>query len=155
VSRSERSTTVPSGWRALAVGSIRLRAHWRADWPDSGSPGTGVRALAANGFRLHWGPGRHGPGHNIFTYYNDPDGNQVELVTQLDVVYDESKGYFEPRPWHEDFPQYPKTWEIDLAVANKWARCTCRLSTTEPGRSRKGSIHDRTDGHRLRAVRGR
>jgi catechol 2,3-dioxygenase-like lactoylglutathione lyase family enzyme len=76
--------------------------------------------LAAHDHRLHWGPGRHGPGHNIFTYHNDPDGNQVELFTQLDVLYDESRGYFEPRPWHESFPQYPKTWEIDLAVANKW-----------------------------------
>lgn len=76
--------------------------------------------LASHNFRLHWGPGRHGPGHNIFTYHNDPDGNQIELFTQLDVVYDEEKGYFEPRPWHEDFPQYPKTWEVDLAIVNKW-----------------------------------
>ncbi len=76
--------------------------------------------LAANDYRLHWGPGRHGPGHNIFTYHHDPDGNQVELFTQLDVLYDETKGYFEPRPWHETFPQYPKTWEADLAAANKW-----------------------------------
>ena len=31
------------------------------------------------------GPGRHGPGHNVFTYHRDPDGNIVELFTQLDV----------------------------------------------------------------------
>jgi hypothetical protein len=36
------------------------------------------------------------------------------------VIADEEKGYFEPRPWHEDFPQYPKTWEVDVAAANKW-----------------------------------
>jgi catechol-2,3-dioxygenase len=76
--------------------------------------------LARNGHRLHWGPGRHGPGHNIFTYHDDPDGNQIELFTQLDVIYDEEKGYFEPRPWHEDSPQYPKTWEVDLASMNSW-----------------------------------
>ena len=33
---------------------------------------------------------------------------------------DESKGYFEPRPWHEDSPQVPKTWEVDIATANSW-----------------------------------
>ncbi len=76
--------------------------------------------LARHGYRLHWGPGRHGPGHNIFTYHRDPDGNVIELFTQLDVIHDESKGYFEPRPWHEDSPQFPKTWEVDVATANSW-----------------------------------
>lgn len=76
--------------------------------------------LAKNDYRLEWGPGRHGAGHNIFTYHQDPDGNDVELFTQLDLIHDESKGYFEPRPWHEDFPQYPKTWEVDLIAVNSW-----------------------------------
>ena len=76
--------------------------------------------LAKNDYRLQWGPGRHGAGHNIFTYHDDPDGNRIELFTQLDVIHDEAKGYFEPRPWHEDFPQYPKTWEVDLVAVNSW-----------------------------------
>lgn len=76
--------------------------------------------LAKHDIRLHWGPGRHGAGHNIFTYHKDPDGNNVELFTQLDVIYDEAKGYFEPRPWHEDYPQFPKTWEVDLVAVNAW-----------------------------------
>jgi len=76
--------------------------------------------LAKNGYRLHWGPGRHGPGHNLFTYHRDPDGNTIELFTQIDVIHDEAKGYWEPRPWHEDSPMYPKTWEVDIATANHW-----------------------------------
>jgi len=76
--------------------------------------------LGNNNYRLDWGPGRHGAGHNIFTYHKDPDGNNIELFTQLDVIHDESKGYFEPRPWHTDFPQYPKTWEVDLIAVNSW-----------------------------------
>lgn len=76
--------------------------------------------LAQNGFRLHWGPGRHGPGHNLFTYHKDPDGNTIELFTQLDVVHDEAKGQWEPRPWHEEHPMGPKTWEVDLATVNQW-----------------------------------
>ena len=76
--------------------------------------------LATKSYRLEWGPGRHGAGHNIFTYHKDPDGNMIELFTQLDVIHDEAKGYFEPRPWHSDFPQYPKTWEVDLAAVNSW-----------------------------------
>ena len=76
--------------------------------------------LAKNDYRLHWGPGRHGPGHNLFTYHRDPDGHVIELFTQIDVVHDEAKGYWEPRPWHEEYPMYPKTWQVDLATVNQW-----------------------------------
>ncbi len=76
--------------------------------------------LASHEYRLDWGPGRHGPGHNIFTYHKDPDGNNIELFTQLDTIVDESKGNFEPRPWHNEFPQYPKTWEVDAIAVNSW-----------------------------------
>jgi catechol-2,3-dioxygenase len=76
--------------------------------------------LASNQYRLEWGPGRHGAGHNMFTYHKDPDGNNIELFTQLDIIHDEAKGYFEPRPWHDSFPQYPKTWEVDAVAVNAW-----------------------------------
>ena len=76
--------------------------------------------LGRNSYRLQWGPGRHGPGHNLFTYHHDPDGNVIELFTQLDIMHDEAKGYWEPRPWHESYPLRPKTWEVDLATVNIW-----------------------------------
>ena len=76
--------------------------------------------LAARAIRLEWGPGRHGAGHNIFTYHRDPDGNLVELFTEIDRVPDERTAYFEPRPWHETWPQGPTVWEPSVAAANKW-----------------------------------
>jgi catechol-2,3-dioxygenase len=79
-----------------------------------------VDHLGRNGYRLIWGPGRHGPGHNLFTYHKDPDGNTIELFTQLDVMHDDAKGYWEPRPWDESFPLQPRTWEVDLATVNIW-----------------------------------
>jgi catechol 2,3-dioxygenase-like lactoylglutathione lyase family enzyme len=87
--------------------------------------------LARNDYRLEWGPGRHGAGHNIFTYHHDPDGNVVELFTQLDVITDEAKGYFEPRPWHETFPQYPRTWQADLVAVNSWGPINRRCLITD------------------------
>ncbi len=75
--------------------------------------------LFQHGFPLVWGPGRHGPGHNIYTYHRDPDGNLVELFTQLDVM-NEALGCFEPRPWHEDRPQRPKRWTPDPLAPNRW-----------------------------------
>ena len=80
----------------------------------------GLDTLAAHGHALEWGPGRHGAGHNIFTYHRDPDGNIIELFTEVDQIFDEEKGHFEPRPWHEEFPQRPKFWPLDPSSANKW-----------------------------------
>ena len=79
-----------------------------------------VDHLAGNGYPLEWGPGRHGVGHNVFTYHRDPDGNVTEIFTELDLIFDEETGYFEPRPWHEELPQGPKVWEPSPGAANKW-----------------------------------
>jgi len=57
-----------------------------------------------------WGPGRHRVGHNIFIYHRDPDDHVVELYAELDQMKSEALGYFEPRPWHEYAPQYPRVW---------------------------------------------
>ena len=62
-----------------------------------------------------WGPGRHGVGHNIFTYHRDPDGHIIELYCELDQMKDEALGCFDPRPWHKDRPQRPKVWQRDDA----------------------------------------
>jgi catechol 2,3-dioxygenase-like lactoylglutathione lyase family enzyme len=66
--------------------------------------------LGGRDMPIIWGPGRHGPGHNIFTYHRNPDDQIVELFTELDKMLDESLGYFDPRPWHRDRPQRPKVW---------------------------------------------
>jgi hypothetical protein len=57
-----------------------------------------------------WGPLRHGPGHNVATYHRNQDEQVVEFFCELDKMTDEELGYFEPRPWHRDRPQRPKTW---------------------------------------------
>jgi hypothetical protein len=35
-----------------------------------------------------WGPGRHGPGSNLYIFIADPDGNWIEVSAELEVVYD-------------------------------------------------------------------
>jgi len=34
---------------------------------------------------MWWGPGRHGPGDNLFFMVEDPDGNKLEFSTELEV----------------------------------------------------------------------
>ena len=91
-------------------------AYELADW---GEVQPACDHLARHGHTLVWGPGRHGPGHNIYTYHRDPDGHLVELFCQLDVV-DEERGEFEPRPWHEDPPERPKRWIPGPLAPNSW-----------------------------------
>lgn len=76
--------------------------------------------LSARGYPIVWGPVRHGCGHNISIYYRDPAGHMIELFCELDRIPDETTEYFEPRPWHQEFPQGPKTWTNVLQAASQW-----------------------------------
>lgn len=75
-----------------------------------------VDFLRLNNKHLEWGPSRHGAGHNIATYHYDAEGNLIELFTDVDIFIKEL-GYFEPRPWHKDFPQKPKVWATDECLS--------------------------------------
>jgi len=75
--------------------------------------------LSLNGYKLLWGPGRHGIGHNLFAYHRAPNGLITETFAELDRM-NEDLGYFEPRPWHRDHPQRPKVWAKDPSASNLW-----------------------------------
>jgi hypothetical protein len=94
--------------------------HFAYELRDFADVQPAVDTLMRHGYPLDWGPGRHGPGHNIFTYHRGAAGHIVELFTQLDVMLDEELGHFDPRPWHEDRPQRPKVWEPAPLVPNRW-----------------------------------
>lgn len=47
------------------------------------------------GFDLVWGPGRHGPGGNTFSYFEDPARFVCEYTTGLEVIVDEAS--YRPR----------------------------------------------------------
>ncbi len=75
--------------------------------------------LARNGIQLVWGPGRHIIGHNIAIYHRNADKVRVEFFCEMDQMKDETLGYFDPRPWHQDRPQRPKVWGPDT-LRNYW-----------------------------------
>lgn len=64
--------------------------------------------LAHNKIHLVWGPGRHVIGHNVAAYHRNQDLVRVEIFTEMDQMKDEELGYFDPRPWHQEFPLFPK-----------------------------------------------
>jgi len=93
--------------------------HSAFELRDWGHMLTACDYLSINGYKLLWGPGRHGIGHNLFTYHRAPNGLITELFAQLDQM-NEDLGYFEPRPWHRDRPQRPKVWANDPTASNDW-----------------------------------
>jgi catechol-2,3-dioxygenase len=44
---------------------------------------------------MFWGPGRHGPGNNLFFMVRDPDGNKIELSAELENFTPDQP----PRAW--------------------------------------------------------
>jgi catechol 2,3-dioxygenase-like lactoylglutathione lyase family enzyme len=66
--------------------------------------------FASLGISLMWGPGRHGPGNNLFAFIKDPDGNWIEISAELEVIHD--------RP-AKDWPQAERT-------LNLWGRAIKR-----------------------------
>ena len=48
---------------------------------------------------IFWGPGRHGPGNNLFIMVEDPDGNKVEVSAEIELMH----RHMPPRQWaHEE-----------------------------------------------------
>jgi catechol 2,3-dioxygenase-like lactoylglutathione lyase family enzyme len=55
--------------------------------------------LAAGDVLVSWGPGRHGPGNNLFIMFDDPDGVHVELSCEMERFWDGGVQYPGPRDW--------------------------------------------------------
>ena len=57
-----------------------------------------------------WGPGRHGPGNNLFIFIKDTDGNMIEISAELEVIHD--------RP--------VKEWKHEPYTLNMWGPAIMR-----------------------------
>jgi catechol 2,3-dioxygenase-like lactoylglutathione lyase family enzyme len=65
----------------------------------------GISNLRKHGIEPSWGPGRHGPGNNIFCYFKDPFGYVAEYTSDIDYIPDESR--HQPRVW----PRSPESMD--------------------------------------------
>ena len=53
------------------------------------------------GHPIEWGPGRHGPGNNLFNYFIDPFGVVIEYTAEVEQVDD---SYVSRGPEHWKWP---------------------------------------------------
>ena len=72
------------------------------DWADR---------MAALRIPLWWGPGRHGPGNNLFFMIEDPDGHKVEFSAELELM---------PRAMPH------RTWPHEQRTLNLWGSAWMR-----------------------------
>lgn len=54
---------------------------------------------------IWWGPGRHGPGNNLFFMVRDPDGNRIEISAELELM---------------PHAMAPRTWPHEERTLNLW-----------------------------------
>ena len=80
--------------RQAQADSLHHYAFELADW---GAIQRYADQLALLGKRLIWGPGRHGPGRNLYTYTPDPDNVIVEGYADLLTIDDEAN--YVPIDW--------------------------------------------------------
>ncbi|OGA20898.1 MAG: hypothetical protein A3I01_09455 [Betaproteobacteria bacterium RIFCSPLOWO2_02_FULL_65_24] len=58
----------------------------------------GIGRLRDNGIAAAWGPGRHGPGNNVFGYFVSPFGAVIEYTAEVEQV-DDSYREGTPEDW--------------------------------------------------------
>ena len=90
---------------ALAVGPHAKLHHVAFEVHDWLDIARGIYHLGERRVPRVWGPGRHGPGHNVFSYFTDLDKNVVEYTCEMDQVDDR----YVPRVW-EPTPEEPDYW---------------------------------------------
>jgi catechol 2,3-dioxygenase len=79
-----------SDHHSLAIGVADNDAlnHIAFVMPDADSVMRGGGRMKDAGFDIQWGPGRHGPGNNLFNYFIDPFGVVIEYTAEVQQVDD-------------------------------------------------------------------
>ena len=68
--------------------------HVAFEMPEIESVMRGMGRMKDAGYPIEWGPGRHGPGDNVFAYFCGPDEVPLEYTAEVLQVDDS----YQPRP---------------------------------------------------------
>jgi 2,3-dihydroxy-p-cumate/2,3-dihydroxybenzoate 3,4-dioxygenase len=74
---------------AYAQSEISSLNHIAFEMKDFDAVMRGIGRLKDAGFRSAWGPGRHGPGNNVFAYFVSPFGATVEYTAEVQRIGDD------------------------------------------------------------------
>jgi catechol 2,3-dioxygenase-like lactoylglutathione lyase family enzyme len=67
----------------LAKTNLPTLNHIAFELPEFDSVMRGMGRMKDNGYPIEWGPGRHGPGNNVFAYFCGPDEVPLEYAAEV------------------------------------------------------------------------
>lgn len=73
---------------AIGVSDNDALNHIAFLMPDCDAVMRGGGRMKDAGYPIQWGPGRHGPGNNLFNYFIDPFGVVIEYTAEVEQVDD-------------------------------------------------------------------
>lgn len=91
----------------IASGASDGLNHFAMDCGDVDAVMRAISRMRRMGQTEIWGPGRHGPGGNIFCYFEDPSGFVPEFT--CDVLQIEDDASWRPQEWKRT-PENGNTW---------------------------------------------
>jgi catechol 2,3-dioxygenase-like lactoylglutathione lyase family enzyme len=76
---------------AYARASVSSLNHIAFEMADLDGVMRGIGRMRDAGFAPVWGPGRHGPGNNVFGYFVGPHGGVIEYTSEVEEVGEDYK----------------------------------------------------------------
>jgi 2,3-dihydroxy-p-cumate/2,3-dihydroxybenzoate 3,4-dioxygenase len=74
---------------AYAKAAVPSLNHIAFEMKDTDAVMRGIARLREAGYESVWGPGRHGPGNNVFGYFIAPYGGVIEYTAEVSEVGDD------------------------------------------------------------------
>jgi len=93
--------------------------HMAFEMPNLEAVMQGIGRMRDHGVPLVWGPGRHGPGNNVFGYFLAPFGGIIEYTSEVNLVDD-------------DYPVgKPEDWAWPPGRGDQWGHSVKDLARAE------------------------
>ena len=105
--------------------------HIAFEMPDLESVMRGAGRMRDNGRGIEWGPGRHGPGNNVFCYFLGPEDMPIELTAEMQQI-DASHRARMPEQWKWP-PGRLDYWGVSAGPSERMDAAGLRYNFTEDG----------------------
>ncbi|HEY1311812.1 MAG TPA: VOC family protein [Pseudolabrys sp.] len=105
--------------------------HIAFEMPDLESVMRGAGRMRDDGHGLEWGPGRHGPGNNVFCYFLGPEDVPIELTAEMQQI-DASHRAKTPEQWKWP-PGRLDHWGVNAGPSERMQAAGLRYKFTSDG----------------------
>lgn len=105
--------------------------HVAFEMPNLESVMRGAGRMRDNGRGLEWGPGRHGPGNNVFCYFLGPEDMPIELTAEMQQI-DASHRAKTPEQWKWP-PGRLDHWGVNAGPSERMEAAGLRYKFTDDG----------------------